>query len=101
MQAFSDITDVGHFIHGQRVNGSGTRNQPVFNPATGASPRKLLLGETADVEAAVASAKSAFPKWSNTPPIRRARVMLRFLELILFSSVGRPENAANLSLTRG
>jgi malonate-semialdehyde dehydrogenase (acetylating)/methylmalonate-semialdehyde dehydrogenase len=98
MQAFSDITDVGHFIHGQRVNGSGTRNQPVFNPATGASPRKLLLGETADVEAAVASAKSAFPKWSNTPPIRRARVMLRFLELM---NKHRDELAAIITAEHG
>jgi malonate-semialdehyde dehydrogenase (acetylating) / methylmalonate-semialdehyde dehydrogenase len=82
MQAFTDNADVGHFIHGQRVNGTGTRSQAVFNPATGARARKLLLGETADVDAAVASAKSAFPKWSDTPPIKRARVMLRFLELM-------------------
>ncbi|MEI6000468.1 CoA-acylating methylmalonate-semialdehyde dehydrogenase [Paraburkholderia bengalensis] len=82
MQAFSDNADVGHFIHGQRVDGTGTRSQAIFNPATGARARKLLLGETADVEAAVASAKAAFPKWADTPPIRRARVMLRFLELM-------------------
>jgi malonate-semialdehyde dehydrogenase (acetylating)/methylmalonate-semialdehyde dehydrogenase len=80
MQAFNDNADVGHFIQGQRVSGSGTRTQPVFNPATGARPRTLLLGEAADVDAAVASAKAAFPQWSETPPIRRARVMLRFLE---------------------
>jgi malonate-semialdehyde dehydrogenase (acetylating)/methylmalonate-semialdehyde dehydrogenase len=82
MQAYTDSADVGHFIHGQRVNGTGSRSQAVFNPATGARARKLLLGEAADVEAAVASAKSAFPKWADTPPIRRARVMLRFLELM-------------------
>ena len=62
MQAFNDSTDVGHFIHGQRVNGTGARTQSIFNPATGAQPRRLLLGETADVEAAVASAKAAFPR---------------------------------------
>ena len=82
MQAFNDTADVGHFIHGQRVAGNGSRTQPVFNPATGARPRTLRLGEAADVEAAVASAKAAFPAWSDTPPIRRARVMLRFLELM-------------------
>ncbi|MBN3763382.1 CoA-acylating methylmalonate-semialdehyde dehydrogenase [Burkholderia sp. Ac-20365] len=82
MQAFTDSADVGHFIHGERVNGTGTRSQAVFNPATGARARKLLLGEAADVDAAVASAKSAFPKWADTPPIKRARVMLRFLELM-------------------
>ncbi|CAD6532500.1 CoA-acylating methylmalonate-semialdehyde dehydrogenase [Paraburkholderia sabiae] len=82
MQAFTDSADVGHFIHGQRVNGTGSRSQAVFNPATGARARKLLLGEAADVDAAVASAKAAFPKWADTPPIKRARVMLRFLELM-------------------
>ncbi|RDU97252.1 CoA-acylating methylmalonate-semialdehyde dehydrogenase [Trinickia dinghuensis] len=82
MQAYDDSADVGHFIHGKRVTGNGQRNQAVFNPATGARARKLLLGEVADVEAAVASAKSAFAAWSNTPPIRRARVLLRFLELM-------------------
>ncbi|MCY0389379.1 CoA-acylating methylmalonate-semialdehyde dehydrogenase [Robbsia sp. Bb-Pol-6] len=71
-----------HFIGGAEVRGSGSRTQPVFNPATGQSPRRLLLGEIADVEAAVAAAKAAFPKWANVPPIRRARVMFAFLELM-------------------
>ncbi|CAB3677800.1 Putative 3-oxopropanoate dehydrogenase [Paraburkholderia rhynchosiae] len=74
MQAFNDTTDVAHFIPGEVVRGSGQRTQPIFNPATGERPRQLLLGEVADVGTAVASAKAAFPKWSNTPPIRRARV---------------------------
>ncbi|RQS66475.1 methylmalonate-semialdehyde dehydrogenase (CoA acylating) [Burkholderia sp. Bp8963] len=82
MQAYQDSANVGHFIHGERTDGTGTRTQPIFNPATGAATRTLLLGEVADVDAAVASAKAAFPAWSNTPPIRRARVMLRFLELM-------------------
>jgi malonate-semialdehyde dehydrogenase (acetylating) / methylmalonate-semialdehyde dehydrogenase len=98
MQAFKDSADVGHFINGQRVNGTGTRNQPIFNPASGARARKLLLGETADVDAAVASAKAAFPKWSNTPPIRRARVMLRFLELM---NKHRDELAAIITAEHG
>jgi malonate-semialdehyde dehydrogenase (acetylating)/methylmalonate-semialdehyde dehydrogenase len=98
MQAFNDNADVGHFIHGQRVTGTGTRTQPIFNPATGARPRTLLLGDTADVEAAVASAKAAFPKWSDTPPIRRARVMLRFLELM---NKHRDELAAIITAEHG
>lgn len=82
MQAFDATADVVHYIQGKRVNGCGTRTQPIYNPATGASARKLILGDAADVDAAVASAKAAFSGWSNTPPIRRARVMLRFLELM-------------------
>src|ERR1700734_2200033 len=82
MQSFSDRADVGHFIQGRRVPGAGTRTQPIFNPATGKEARTLRLGDATDVDAAAAAAKQAFPAWSNTPPIRRARVMLRFLELM-------------------
>jgi len=82
MQAYTDSADVIHFIGGKTERGAGDRTQAIFNPATGAAARRLVLGEVADVDAAVASAKAAFPKWRDTPPIRRARVMLRFLELM-------------------
>ncbi|CAB3711499.1 CoA-acylating methylmalonate-semialdehyde dehydrogenase [Trinickia soli] len=82
MQPYKDTADVTHYINGERMRGQSERTQRIFNPATGDSPRRLLLGEQADVDAAVSSAKAAFPKWSNTPPIRRARVMLKFLELM-------------------
>ncbi|REG60837.1 malonate-semialdehyde dehydrogenase (acetylating)/methylmalonate-semialdehyde dehydrogenase [Paraburkholderia sp. BL6669N2] len=82
MQAYQDTADVLHFIGGTETRGVSTRTQQVFNPATGQSQRKLVLGETADIDTAVATAKAAFPKWANVPPIRRARVMLRFLELM-------------------
>ena len=82
MQPYSDSDDVVHFIGGKTDRGAGDRTQAVFNPATGALTRRLVLGEVADVDAAVASAKAAFAKWRDTPPIRRARVMLRFLELM-------------------
>ena len=82
MQGYTDSADVIHFIGGKTERGAGDRTQAVFNPATGAAARRLVLGEVADVDAAVASAKAAFPAWRDTPPIRRARVMLRFLELM-------------------
>ncbi|WP_322054364.1 CoA-acylating methylmalonate-semialdehyde dehydrogenase [Paraburkholderia bannensis] len=82
MQAFTDSADVVHFIGGKTERGAGDRTQAIFNPATGAAARRLVLGEVADIDAAVASAKAAFPAWRDTPPIRRARVMLRFLELM-------------------
>ncbi len=74
--------DVDHFIAGQRTAGVSTRRQPVYNPATGAQARQVLLGTRADVDAAVASAQAAFAGWAETPPIRRARVLLKFLELV-------------------
>ncbi|TGP39572.1 CoA-acylating methylmalonate-semialdehyde dehydrogenase [bacterium M00.F.Ca.ET.228.01.1.1] len=80
--AFTSTDDVVHYINGAMTRGASTRKQPIFNPATGETARALLLGEIADVDAAVASARAAFPAWRDTPPIRRARVLLKFLELM-------------------
>jgi malonate-semialdehyde dehydrogenase (acetylating)/methylmalonate-semialdehyde dehydrogenase len=81
-EPFTATTPVAHFIAGRSVAGTGTRSQPVFNPATGQVARQVTLGEAADVDAAVAAAQAAFPRWADTPPIRRARVLFRFLELM-------------------
>jgi malonate-semialdehyde dehydrogenase (acetylating)/methylmalonate-semialdehyde dehydrogenase len=54
----------------------------VFNPATGAVTGDVALANGAEVDAAVAAAQAAFPAWSDTPPIRRARIMFKFLELL-------------------
>jgi malonate-semialdehyde dehydrogenase (acetylating)/methylmalonate-semialdehyde dehydrogenase len=72
---------VGHFINGESVT-SGSRTQAVFNPATGESDREVLLASKETVEHAIASAEAAFPAWRNTPPIKRARVMFRFKDLL-------------------
>jgi len=80
-QAFTDTRDAGHFIAGSRVDGAGSR-QPIFNPATGAASRHVVLATTDEVRRAVDSAQAAFPKWADTPPIRRARIMFKFLQLL-------------------
>ena len=81
-EAFTRTTDVGHWIGGAPTRGSGTRSQPVWNPATGAAARQVLLAAEADVDAAVASARAAQPAWAEMPPIRRARVLNQFLALL-------------------
>ena len=73
---------IQHFINGQRTRVSSARTQDVFNPATGAVTGQVMLGSRSDVDAAVAAAKAAFPAWADTPPIRRARVLFKFLELL-------------------
>ena len=80
--AFSSTTEVGHFVNGHAVASTSGRRQPVYNPATGAVARQVALGSVAEVNAAVAAAQAAFPAWADTPPIRRARVMIKFLELL-------------------
>ncbi|MDO8249269.1 MAG: aldehyde dehydrogenase family protein, partial [Rhodoferax sp.] len=78
----SPSSAIGHYIAGQAHAGTSGRQQPVFNPATGATSGQVALANAADVDAAVAAAQAAFPAWSDTPPIRRARVMFKFLELL-------------------
>jgi malonate-semialdehyde dehydrogenase (acetylating)/methylmalonate-semialdehyde dehydrogenase len=82
MTPYTDSTEVAQYIQGARTAGSSTRTQAIYNPATGAVARQVRLGNAADVDAAVASAQAAFPKWADTPPIRRARIMFKFLELL-------------------
>jgi malonate-semialdehyde dehydrogenase (acetylating) / methylmalonate-semialdehyde dehydrogenase len=73
---------LSHFIAGEHHPGSGDRFGDVFNPATGEVASRVPFATPADVDAAVAAAKAAFPAWSATPPLRRARVMFKLKELI-------------------
>ncbi|WP_017524775.1 CoA-acylating methylmalonate-semialdehyde dehydrogenase [Pusillimonas noertemannii] len=82
MQAYNDTADVGHFINGQATSGASQRRQDVFNPALGVAARQVVLAEPHDVDQAVASAKAAFGQWADTSPLRRARIMFKFLELM-------------------
>ena len=76
------VTSIAHYISGQKTAGTSTRAQDVFNPATGAVTGRVSLANVKDVNQAVASAQAAFPAWADTPPLRRARVMFKFLELL-------------------
>jgi malonate-semialdehyde dehydrogenase (acetylating) / methylmalonate-semialdehyde dehydrogenase len=73
---------IQHFINGQVAAGSSSRAQDVFNPATGVVTGRVSLASSNDVGAAVAAAQAAFPAWADAPPLKRARVMFRFLELV-------------------
>ena len=73
---------IAHYVNGHVVAGGSARQQAVFNPATGAVTGQVALANATDVDSAVAAAKAAFPAWAYTPPIRRARVMFKFLELL-------------------
>ncbi|AUM27085.1 MULTISPECIES: CoA-acylating methylmalonate-semialdehyde dehydrogenase [Acinetobacter calcoaceticus/baumannii complex] len=72
---------VGHFINGEVVVDE-SNTQPVFNPSTGEISKQVSLGEAKTIDEAVASAKAAFPSWSKTPPLKRARIMFKFKELL-------------------
>ena len=81
-QPFTSSADVGHFIAGHAVAGTSGRRQAVFNPATGAVARHVALASVDEVNAAVITAQAAFPAWAETPPLRRARILTQFLNLL-------------------
>jgi malonate-semialdehyde dehydrogenase (acetylating)/methylmalonate-semialdehyde dehydrogenase len=76
------IDNVPHWIGGKAVHGEPQSFGDVFNPATGEVARRVPLDGTAELEQAVAAAAAAFPEWSSLPPLRRARVLFRFRDLL-------------------
>ncbi len=78
----SQPTSIDHWIAGQPTAGRSGRSADVFNPATGQVTGRVALASASEVDAAVANAQAAFPQWADTPPLRRARVMFKFLELL-------------------
>ncbi|MCM2452297.1 CoA-acylating methylmalonate-semialdehyde dehydrogenase [Agrobacterium vitis] len=73
---------IGHFIGGKTVAGTSGRKQPIFNPATGEVQGEISLASADELNAAVENAKAAQPKWAATNPQRRARVFMKFVELL-------------------
>jgi len=72
---------IGHFINGRPTAGRGA-SAPCYNPATGEIVGAVAMATPDEVDAAVGAARTAFPAWAQTPPLKRARVMFRFKELI-------------------
>ncbi|MHC2148980.1 CoA-acylating methylmalonate-semialdehyde dehydrogenase [Pseudomonas sp. 210_17 TE3656] len=71
-----------HYINGQRRESRSGRFNEVRNPATGQLSTQVALASAEELNEAVAAAKAAFPAWSATTPLRRARVLSRFKELL-------------------
>src|SRR5258707_2588794 len=67
---------------GPRRSGDGSTTARVFKPATGEQTGLLYLATAAEVGEAVAAATKAFPAWSGTTPLRRARILNRFLHIM-------------------
>ena len=75
------MTIYQNIIGGNAVAGDmGT--QPIYNPATGEQIAEVTLSSAAIVDQAVAAAQEALPGWADTPPLKRARVMFAYKELL-------------------
>jgi malonate-semialdehyde dehydrogenase (acetylating)/methylmalonate-semialdehyde dehydrogenase len=73
---------IPHFIGGHHVTERGRRVSPVFDPATGEQTGVIAPATAEVVRNAVAAARQAFPEWASSTPLRRARVLNRFLRIL-------------------
>jgi len=76
------MRQVGHFIGGKHVAGTSGRSADIFQPMDGSVIGKVALASVAELRAAVENAAEAQPKWAAVNPQRRARVLMKFLDLI-------------------
>ena len=73
---------IGHYIDGENVSGKSDRTADVFNPATGEVQAKVSLATVDEMNRAVEIAAKAQPAWAATNPQRRARVLMKFVDLL-------------------
>ena len=73
---------IGHFINGREVSSSSKKTANIFNPATGEIQRKVSLGLASELNEAVKKAKESQPAWGATNPQKRARVIMKFIDLL-------------------
>ena len=97
-RAFESKEDVGHYVGGNLVNPKDGRFADVYNPTKGAVARRVALASKSEVDAAVAVAQKAFETWSQTSPLRRSRIMFKYLELL---NANRDELAAMITAEHG
>ena len=105
MSASSSLLPCPMYIGGQWVT-PAVPTSSVFNPSTGDVIAECPVGGAAEVNAAVESAHAAFPAWSETPPVERARVFFKYRQLVeenfdlLCATVSR-EHGKTLAEARG
>src|SRR3712207_2272978 len=76
------MREVGHFIGGRHVPGKSGRTTEFFEPMTGEVMGRVALASKDELRQAVENARTAQVAWAATNPQRRARVMIKFLELV-------------------
>jgi succinate-semialdehyde dehydrogenase/glutarate-semialdehyde dehydrogenase len=70
------------YINGESVQGAGGRGDDVVNPATEEVIGRVPFAESSDVDAAIAAAKAAFPKWRDAGPDFRSGILLKAAGLL-------------------
>ena len=76
------MEQITHYVNGERVEGESGRYTDVYNPATGEVQAQCPLASKSEVDAIIAKAQAAQTAWAAVNPQRRARVMMKFVDLL-------------------
>ena len=76
------MEQITHYVNGERVEGESGRYTDVYNPAKGEVQAQCPLASKSEVDAIIAKAQAAQPAWAAVNPQRRARVMMKFVDLL-------------------
>ena len=75
------MQELTHYINGEHVKGTSGRFADVYNPAIGEVIARTPLASSAEMDIAVQHASAAQPAWGAMNPQRRARVLMKFVDL--------------------
>ncbi|XP_059160310.1 methylmalonate-semialdehyde dehydrogenase [acylating], mitochondrial-like [Physella acuta] len=96
--ASSSVPTTKLFINNEFVESKTKKWVDVHNPATNEVVTRVPESTQAEMEAAVAAAKAAFPSWSRTTALSRQQIMFRLQDLI---KQNLKKIAANITLEQG
>ena len=77
----TQLETIGHWIGGERVQGSSGRTGPVYNPASGEQTGEVSFASLEEIDRAVATAKSAFTEWRTWSLSKRSELFFRIYDL--------------------
>ncbi|NYE95623.1 malonate-semialdehyde dehydrogenase (acetylating)/methylmalonate-semialdehyde dehydrogenase [Psychromicrobium silvestre] len=76
------VRELSHYVGGKHVSGTSGRFSDVFNPTTGEVQARLPLAGQAEIDAVISNAEQAQLGWGATNAQRRARILLKFVDLV-------------------
>src|SRR6202142_1188471 len=78
----ASIRELRHYYRGEWLGSKSAEYRDVVNPATGEKLARAPIAGKEDVNAAVASAASAYPEWRRTPPQDRIQYLFKLKQLL-------------------
>lgn len=73
---------IGQYINGEHCLDKNNSTLPIINPAYDKQIGTLEFASEQQIETAISTAEQAFPSWSSTSPLKRARILFKFKALL-------------------